>query len=69
VNAGAASAPSRLHFDRQEIDEYWSAREIDEGAYSAKLRFVDAEMRMYPGEIRAIFVAITNTGTAMWPWG
>jgi hypothetical protein len=70
----ARDAPSAESVDAPlvtavEMDLVWAGRTLGEGAYRARLELVEDELRMAPGEHRAVHVRIRNEGDERLAWG
>jgi hypothetical protein len=52
----------------EENDRHWGMRALDERAYAAEIEPFEREPRLAPGEIRPVYVRVTNRGSEAWPW-
>lgn len=55
--------------DATELERVWEGRELGEGAYRARLRLVDDDLRITAGETRTFDVEVENLGDERWPGG
>jgi hypothetical protein len=54
---------------RAEIDALWAGRELEPGAYRAKIAPMERDHRIVAGEERPVLVRVRNEGTVAWPSG
>jgi hypothetical protein len=73
INANMALPPARasevVHAPLEETDRFFAGRTFDPGGYRVRLELRERDLRIPRGELRYMFVRVTNEGTERWPWG
>jgi hypothetical protein len=67
---GAAKPASIGHVvTHEQSDRFWMRREQgDRRTDLADIECLEPDLRMFPGEVRAIHFRVANTGASPWPW-
>jgi hypothetical protein len=55
--------------DASAVDRPWERRELPESAYRARVRLLERDLRIAPGEHRTFDVEVENLGDEPWPGG
>jgi hypothetical protein len=51
----------------QELDRFWEGRPVGPDAYRARIEPFERDVSFTPGESRAVFLHVDNSGTERWP--
>jgi SAM-dependent methyltransferase len=69
ARAGGAVATAAEVVSSAQSDRFWMGREQgDARSELADIQCLETDLRMYPGEARAVHFRVANAGASPWPW-